>query len=109
MATKEIKFTEGELKTLGDLQTSYNTITNKFGQLTIAKLNIDRQLELLDDEEAKLNEELESAREEEQKVLNEITEKYGPGQLDPQTGVFTPSPEVDTSTSDSTNGVEDKQ
>ena len=105
---KEIKFTDDELKTLGDLQVSYNTITNKFGQLTIAKLNIERQLELMGDEEDKLNEELESAREEEQKVLNEITEKYGPGQLDPQTGVFTPSPVVDTSTSDSTNSVEDK-
>ena len=105
---KEIKFTDDELKTLGDLQVSYNTITNKFGQLTIAKLNIDRQLELLDDEEAKLNEELESAREEEQKVLNEITEKYGPGQLDPQTGIFTPAPAVEASTADTTNGVEDK-
>ena len=97
---KEIKFTDDELKTLGDLQVSYNTITNKFGQLTIAKLNIDRQLELLDDEEAKLNEELESAREEEQKVLNEITEKYGPGQLDPQSGVFTPTTEIQQSTED---------
>ena len=48
---KEIKFTEDELKTLGDLQVSYSTITNKFGQLTIAKLNIDRQLELMGDEE----------------------------------------------------------
>ena len=106
---KEIKFIEDELKILGDLQVTYNTITNKFGQMTIAKLNIERQLESIDEEEDKLNGELESAREEEQKILNEITEKYGPGQLDPQTGVFTPTSEVDTSTSDSTNGVEDKQ
>ena len=33
---------------------------------------------------------------EEQELLNVITEKYGPGQLDPQTGVFTPSVEVTT-------------
>ena len=97
---KEIKFTDDELKTLGDLQVSYNTITNKFGQMTIAKLNIERQLELMGDEEDKLNEELESAREEEQKILNEITEKYGPGQLDPQSGVFTPTTEIQQSTED---------
>ena len=33
----------------------------------------------------------ETVRGEEQKVLNAITEKYGPGTLDPNTGVFTPS------------------
>ena len=30
-------------------------------------------------------------------LLNEITEKYGPGQLDPQTGVFTPVETPDAS------------
>ena len=105
---KEIKFTDDELKTLGDLQVSYNTITNKFGQLTIAKLNIDRQLELLDDENIEFSTNWVDVREEEQGVLNNITEKYGPGQLDPQTGIFTPAPAVEASTADTTNGVEDK-
>ena len=91
---KEIKFTEDELKSVGDLQVKYNTITNKFGQLTIAKLNLEKQSEVLEDEEDKLHQELESVRTEEQEVLTGITEKYGPGTLDPQTGVFTPSVEV---------------
>ena len=95
---KEIKFTEDELKSVGDLQVKYNTVTNKFGQLTIAKLNLDKQNEVLEDEEYKLHEELESVRKEEQEVLTGITEKYGPGSLDPQTGVFTPSVEVGTTT-----------
>ena len=95
---KEIKFTEDELKSVGDLQVKYNTITNKFGQLTIAKLNLDKQNEVLEDEEEKLHQELESVRTEEQEVLTGITEKYGPGSLDPQTGVFTPSTEVGTTT-----------
>ena len=97
---KEIKFTEDELKSVGDLQVKYNTVTNKFGQLTIAKLNLDKQNEVLEDEEYKLHEELESVRKEEQKVLSGITEKYGPGTLDPQTGVFTPSVEVGTTTTE---------
>ena len=91
---KEIKFTEDELKSVGDLQVKYNTITNKFGQLTIAKLNFEKQQESIEEEEFKITEELESVRTEEQELLNTITEKYGPGQLDPQTGVFTPSTEV---------------
>ena len=93
---KEIKFTEDELKSVGDLQVKYNTITNKFGQLAIAKLNLEKQQESVEEEEFKVHEELESVRAEEQEVLTGITEKYGPGQLDPNTGVFTPSVEVGT-------------
>ena len=94
---KEIKFTEDELKSVGDLQVKYNTVTNKFGQLAIAKLNIEKQQEALEEEEFKVHEELESTRNEEQELLSKITEKYGPGTLDPQTGVFTPSVDVGTS------------
>ena len=93
---KEIKFTEDELKSLGDLQGKYNTVTNKFGQVAIAKLNFEKQQESIEEEEFKITEELDSVRTEEQELLNVITEKYGPGQLDPQTGVFTPSVEVTT-------------
>ena len=96
----EVKFTEKELQTLNDLQVKYNTITNQFGQLAIAKLNLDKQTEVVNDQEFKLQEELDQAREEEQKILNDITEKYGPGQLDPQSGVFTPTTEIQQSTED---------
>ncbi len=101
MAKKdEIKFTEKELQTLNDLQVRYNTITNQFGQLAIAKLNLEKQTEVVNDQEFKLQEELEQAREEEQGILNDITEKYGPGQLDPQSGVFTPTTEIQQPTED---------
>ena len=93
---KEIKITEDELKSVGDLQVKYNTVTNKFGQIAIAKLNLEKQQESVEEEEFKVHEELESVRTEEQEVLTAITEKYGPGQLDPTTGVFTPSTEVGT-------------
>ena len=101
MAKKdEIKFTEKELESLNDLQVKYNTITNQFGQLAIAKLNLEKQTEVVNDQEFKLQEELNQAREEEQGILNDITEKYGPGQLDPQSGVFTPTTEIQQSTED---------
>ncbi len=87
---KEIKFTEDELKSVGDLQVKYNTVTNKFGQIAIAKLNLEKQQESIEEEEFKVHEELESVRAEEQEVLTGITEKYGPGSLNPQTGEYTP-------------------
>ena len=101
MAKKdEVKFTEKELQTLNDLQVKYNTITNQFGQLAIAKLNLEKQTEVVNDQEFKLQEELDQAREEEQGILSDITEKYGPDQLDPQSGVFTPTTEIQQSTED---------
>ena len=88
--SEEIKFTEEELKSLGDLQQSYQRITNSYGQIALAKHNLEEQ-------EAAVKSEFENTRKQEQHLLNSITEKYGPGQLNPQTGVFTPAPVEDSS------------
>jgi hypothetical protein len=93
----EIKFTEEELQSLQELSTKSNGITNRFGQLAIAKINLEKQSEAVEEEEFKLHEELEALKKEEQETLQSITDKYGPGSLDPQTGVFTPSVEVQPS------------
>ena len=85
MAKKDdIKFTEEELSSIGELQTDYARINNAFGQIAVAKYNLDLQ------EDAVKND-LQETRQKEQDILNTITEKYGPGQLDPATGVFTPT------------------
>ena len=88
--SEEIKFTDEELKSLGDLQQAYQRITNSYGQIALAKHNLEEQ-------EAAVKSEFENTRQQEQKLLNSITEKYGPGQLNPQTGVFTPAPVEDSS------------
>jgi len=94
----EIKFTEKELKDIQEISQKSNDITNRFGQLTIAKINIEKQSETIETEEFKLHEELDALRKEEQEALQTINEKYGPGSLDPQTGVFTPTTEVQAPT-----------
>ena len=71
--SEEIKFTEEELKSLGDLQQAYQRITNSYGQIALAKHNLEEQ-------EAAVKSEFENTRQQEQKLLNSITEKYGPGQ-----------------------------
>ena len=39
--SEEIKFTEEELKSLGDLQQAYQRITNSYGQIALAKHNLE--------------------------------------------------------------------
>ena len=81
---KDIKFSDDELKQITEIRTSYAEITNRFGQITLTKYNLQKQ-----EEQAEID--FESIKVKEQEVLKTITEKYGPGTLDPNTGVFTPS------------------
>ena len=92
----EVKFTDDELKSIQELSQKSNDITNRFGQLAIAKINLEKQSESVESEEFKLHEELEALRKEEQETLQKINDKYGPGSLNPETGTFTPSIEVGT-------------
>ena len=87
----EAKFTEEELKQVQDIQLSYADVTNKFGQLSLAKLRLNRQVQSLEAENSTLIETFNKIQEDEQKFLDTITEKYGQGTLNPETGVFTPN------------------
>ena len=87
----EVKFTEEELKQIQEIQISYTETTNKFGQLTIAKLRLSQQEESLDKEHDVLQETFSKIQDKEQTFLDTITKKYGQGSLNPETGVFTPN------------------
>ena len=81
---KEVKFTEEELKQVQNIQSSYVDVTNKFGQLKLAQVRLDRQ-------EVDLEDALQKSQSEEQTFLDGITKKYWQGTLNPETGVFTPT------------------
>ena len=81
---KEVKFTEDELTQVQNIQKSYATVQNQFGQLKMAQIRLDEQ-------EVELEESLKSIQDDEKKFLDGITEKYGEGTLNPETGVFTPT------------------
>ena len=81
---KEVKFTEEELTQVQNIQKSYANVQNQFGQLKLAQIR-------LDNDEVTLEDALKSIQDEEKKFLDEITEKYGQGSLNPETGVFTPT------------------
>ena len=86
---KAIKFTEEELKSLQELQGTYNQITLAFGQLSLSRLGLDGQ-------EEQLKTTLADTRTKENELAKLLTEKYGKGSLNIDTGEFTPetTPEV---------------
>ena len=53
---------------------------------------VQQQLDAIDDTEAKLEVDYGEVQETERKLVADLNEKYGPGNLDPATGVFTPAP-----------------
>ena len=92
MADQETKFSEEELKSLQDLQTSYQQKQLQFGQLEVQRLLVTQQLDSLDSAKAQLEVEYGEVQETERTLVQDLNKKYGPGNLDPATGVFTPAP-----------------
>ena len=82
--SEEVKFTEEELTQVQNIQASYSNIQNQFGQLKMAQIRLDNQ-------EVELEDALKQIQSEEKKFLDGITDKYGQGTLNPETGVFIPT------------------
>ena len=92
-ASDEIKFSEEELKELGELQQSYQEKQAQLGQIAVQKILLGQQVEAIDNRQVELEGEYEAVQQKEREIVEKLNEKYGPGQLDPQTGVFTPIPQ----------------
>jgi len=90
--SKDIKFTDSELQSLQDLQNTYQQKQLQFGQLKVQKILVQQQVDGLETSESQLEVEYSEVQETERKLVEELNEKYGPGSLDPATGVFTPTP-----------------
>jgi len=89
--SKEIKFTQDELTSLEDLQSGYDKIKNSLGSLELTRFQTEKKLEQISNERFRLENEFNKLTELELKIVRELNEKYGPGNLDPTTGVFTPN------------------
>ena len=96
----EIKFTDEELKSLSDLRDTYAAIQNDFGAVKVRKVLLTQQLDSLEETEVQLEAKYTETQTTEQELVKTLNEKYGPGNLDPQSGVFTPveTPATDSST-----------
>jgi len=87
----DIKFTEEEMKSLRDLQDSYTQKQAELGQVSVQRILLNQQMENLDQRQSQLETEYAQIQQTEQDLVKQLNEKYGPGQLDPESGVFTPN------------------
>ena len=90
--SSELKFTEDELQSLQGLQEGYQQKQAMLGQLGVQRILLGQQMDALEARQVELETEYEAVQQQERDLVQKLNEKYGPGQLDPQTGVFTPVP-----------------
>ena len=86
-----IKFTEDEMKKIKEFQESYVTIQQNLGQISIAELRLNQQIESLHKNEDDLKNKFVETQKNEQSFIEELTKKYGDGTLNPETGKFIPN------------------
>ena len=91
MADKEIKFSDEELKSLKQIQQDYLECQTAFGQIAIQKIALQQQIDALAKSEEEYAKKYQETQVKEKEVGKELNEKYGSGNLDPDTGVFTPN------------------
>ncbi len=86
----EQKFTQEELDSIKKIQTRYQSLGISLVQLEILKKSIHAELDKVKDSEEKVKEEVAKTSEEEEQLSKALSEKYGVGTLDLQSGVFKP-------------------
>ena len=89
--SEEVKFTEEEMEKVKGFQSEYSNLQIEFGQTKITKLTLEDRLNDIMRKEDECNEKFFDLQEREKKFLEETTEKYGEGNLNPTTGVFIPT------------------
>ena len=87
----EVKFTDDEMKSLQNLQTGYQEKTTALGQLSVQRILLNQQIESLEQSMETVEKEYKTLQQTERDLVKKLNDKYGPGQLDPTTGVFTPT------------------
>ena len=88
--SKEVKFTKEELDSINNFQGRYAQVRNDFGDISLSKISLNNQLEELDKVKEEAQNNLIKIQTEERNFLDELNKKYGEGNLNPETGVFTP-------------------
>lgn len=79
---EEIKLPQEEIDNLKSLQTLQSTLINNFG-------NLEYQIQVLELQKEKLINQLESLQNKETQISEELNERYGNGNINLDTGVFT--------------------
>ena len=87
---KETKFSEEEMKIVKEIQQKYVDIQHKFGQLSVAEIRLEQQKNALSSTKEDLNQQFLDTQTTEKAFIKKVTDKYGDGILNPETGVYNP-------------------
>jgi len=68
-ASNEIKFSEEELKELGELQTSYQEKQAQLGQIAVQKILLGQQVEAIENRQTELESEYEAVQQSERDLV----------------------------------------
>ena len=82
--------TETELNALKELREKYALSTTQFGQLKIEKRLLQKELDRLNRLEEEFESQYDAIIESEIVLVKQIEETYGQGNIDLDTGIFTP-------------------
>ena len=97
MATnKEVKFTKEEMEKISELQETYAGLQNALGQMGVARIRLEQQINDLNDNEGKVRAQFTDTQNQEREFVQSINKKYGDGNLDLKSGVFTPKSTKET-------------
>ena len=89
--SEKVKFSDEELKDLEQLQNDYSQKQVELGQVHVQRLLLNQQMEQLHNKQSELEQEYIQIQGREKQLVDGLNQKYGPGQLDPEPGVFTPA------------------
>jgi DNA repair exonuclease SbcCD ATPase subunit len=89
--TQKIKFEDEEIKKIQKFRDDFSEITAKLGEVEIELTLIETQLGKINEYKSQLRNKYIQLRESEIKLANELKEKYGEGEFDINTGLFTPN------------------
>ena len=89
--SKEIKFTKDEISQIESIRNGFDEVQNFLGRLEIQRIQAEQVLENLHNDKLRLETRYSDLVDEERELVANLNEKYGPGNLDPVTGIFTPT------------------
>jgi hypothetical protein len=84
---EQIKFTQEEVEQINQLRDDVSLIFVQMGQVALERK---KRLEELEEIESQLLKQHQDLVEKEQELFKSLNEKYGDGNYDPTTGIFTP-------------------
>tara|TARA_A100001011_G_scaffold34094_1_gene32543 strand:- start:1968 stop:2252 length:285 start_codon:yes stop_codon:yes gene_type:complete len=88
--SKDVKFTKDELNSIEELRNNYNSVTNALGMLEVSRMQTEKRLETIAGDKIRLETQYEQLTMAEKELIDSLTEKYGQGSIDINSGVFTP-------------------